>query len=221
MISQLLAIWQADAAFPSGGFAFSNGLEGLAAAGDRLSSDELEAVVEAALRRRWATADRVALVQGFEAANDLDALAEIDREVEATMLAEPFRLGSRRNGAGLLAAHARIGTPGARDWQARVRAGRALGHLATTQAVVWSGAGLDRSGAVLASGYMAVSGFMTAAVRLGVIGAIAAQSTVRNLLPVVAELAATPLPGRIESFSFRLDIAATRHARGDLRLFAN
>ncbi|GLK66886.1 urease accessory protein UreF [Hansschlegelia plantiphila] len=221
MISQLLAIWQADAAFPSGGFAFSNGLEGLAAAGDRLSSDELEAVVEAALRRRWATADRVALARAFEAANDLDAVAEIDREVEATMLAEPFRLGSRRNGAGLLAAHARIGTPGARDWQARVRAGRALGHLATTQAVVWSGAGLDRSGAVLASGYMAVSGFMTAAVRLGVIGAIAAQSTVRKLLPVVAELAATPLPGRIESFSFRLDIAATRHARGDLRLFAN
>ncbi|MFJ5487624.1 urease accessory protein UreF, partial [Hansschlegelia beijingensis] len=36
MIGQLLAIWQADAAFPSGGFAFSNGMEGLAAGGAAL-----------------------------------------------------------------------------------------------------------------------------------------------------------------------------------------
>jgi len=221
MIGQLLAIWQADAAFPSGGFAFSNGMEGLAAGGAALDPDALRRVIEGALRRRWATADRPALLGALARAHDLDAVAEIDREIEATTLAEPFRSGSRKNGAGLLAAHVRIGTPGAREWQGRVRSGAAFGHLAATQGVVWRGAGLDAQGASLASGYMAASGFVTAAIRLGIIGAVAAQSVLRDLLGVVAELAAAPAPARIESFSPRLDVAAIRHARGELRLFAN
>lgn len=220
MIEPLLAMWQADAAFPSGGFAFSNGLEGLAAS-EPLDAQELESVVEGALRRRWASADRVALVAAFERAGDLDAVAAVDAEVEATTLAEPFRLGSRRNGAALLAAHARLGTPGASEWRAYVRAGRAFGHLAVTQGVVWRGAGLDAAGATLASGYMVVSGFMTAAVRLGIVGAVDAQGIVRRLLPVLAELVARPVPDRIESFAPRLEIAAARQARGEIRLFSN
>ncbi|MFC7051494.1 urease accessory protein UreF [Hansschlegelia quercus] len=221
MIGALLAIWQADTAFPSGGFAFSNGLEGLAAAEGAFSADDLEAVIEGALRRRWASADRLAMVRAFDRAMDLDAVARVDHEVETTIVSEPFRAGSRRNGASLLASHVRIGTPGAGEWQALVRAGRAFGHLAVTQGVVWRGAGLDLTGAVLASGYMTISNYTTAAVRLGVVGAVAAQTIVRHLLPVLAELAASPLPDRIESFSPRLDVAAARHARADLRLFSN
>ncbi|GLK54012.1 urease accessory protein [Methylopila capsulata] len=220
MIGPLLAMWQADAAFPSGGFAFSNGLEGLAAS-EPLDGEALERMIAGVLRRRWATADRVAMLHAFDRASDLDAVAEIDAEVEAATLCEPFRAGSRRNGAGLLAAHVRIATPGAADWQARVRAGRAQGHLAPTQGLVWRGAGLDAEGATLASGYMVLSGFTTAAVRLGVVGAVAAQAVVRRLLPLLAELAAAPAPDRIASFAPRLDIAAARHARGELRLFSN
>lgn len=220
MIGPLLAIWQADTAFPSGGFAFSNGLEGLAAEIE-LSEDDLEGVIEGALRRRWATADRVALLQAYERTPDLAAVAALDHEVDATMVSEPFRAGSRRNGASLLAAHARIGTPHAADWRAMVRGGRAPGHLAVAQGVVWRGAGLEAEGAALASGYMTISAYATAGVRLGIVGAVAAQATVRRLLPVLAELAASPLPDRIESFSPRLEIAAARHSRGDLRLFSN
>ncbi|GLK75042.1 urease accessory protein UreF 1 [Methylopila jiangsuensis] len=221
MIGDLLAIWQADTAFPSGAFAFSNGLEGLAALERGLPADRLEVVIEGALRRRWATADRVALLGAYARAGDMDAVAVIDREVEATTLCEAFRTGSRRNGAGLLAAHARIGTPGAAALQALVRSGDTPGHLAVAQGVVWRGAGLERDGAVLASGYIVASGFATAAVRLGLVGAVAAQAVVRRLLPVVAELAATDPPERIESFAPLLDIAAARHARGELRLFSN
>lgn len=221
MIGELLAIWQADTAFPSGAFAFSNGLEGLAALEGGMDSERLEAVIEGALRRRWATADRVALLKAFDRAENLDAVCGIDHEVEAATLSEPFRSGSRRNGASLLAAHVRIETQGAAALQARVRKGETPGHLAVTQGLVWRGAGLDRDGAVRASGYMAVSGFTTAAVRLGLVGAVAAQTAVRRLLPVIAELAASDPPDEIESFAPLLDIAAARHARGDLRLFSN
>ncbi|WP_454683460.1 urease accessory protein UreF [Ancylobacter moscoviensis] len=221
MIERLLAIWQADTAFPSGGFAFSNGLEGLAALSGPMGEGELEGVAAAALRHRWASADRVALVRAYGAEDDLDAVEAVDREVEVTTLAEPFRTGSRRNGAGLVAAHTRIGTPGAEDLLARIRQGRALGHLPVVQGVVWRGAGLDLPGAVLASGYVALTGFATAAVRLGLVGAVTAQAMLRRLLPVLAALADTPVPARIGSFSPRLDIAALRHARGEVRLFSN
>jgi urease accessory protein len=221
VIGEMLAIWQADAAFPSGGFAFSNGLEGLAALEGGMSSARLEAVIEGALRRRWATADRAALLRAFDHADDIETVAEIDREVEAATLSKAFRSGSRRNGASLLAAHVRLGTPGAAEWKALVRAGDAPCHLAPAQGLLWRGAGLDRQGAVLASGYTTISGFTTAAVRLGLVGAVAAQAVVRRLLPVVAEIAATDPPERIESFSPLLDIAAARHARGELRLFSN
>ncbi|MFD1331891.1 urease accessory UreF family protein, partial [Methylopila musalis] len=110
MIADLLAIWQADAAFPSGAFAFSNGLEGLAALEGGMAAERLETVIGSALRHRWATADRVALLRAFDAADDGAALTAIDREVEATTLCEAFRAGSRRNGAGFLAAHGRLGT---------------------------------------------------------------------------------------------------------------
>ena len=221
MIGELLAIWQADAAFPSGAFAFSNGLEGLSALEGGMDAPRLEAVIEGTLRRRWASFDRIAMLKAYDAAGDLDAVAAIDREVEASTLSEPFRSGSRRNGASLIAAHVRLGTPGAGEWQARVRSGAALGHLAVAQGIVWRGAGLSAKGATLASGYMTISGFTTSAVRLGLVGAVAAQSIVRDMLPVVAELAETGPPAQLESFAPLLDIAAARHARGELRLFSN
>ncbi|MFD1333301.1 urease accessory protein UreF, partial [Methylopila musalis] len=76
-------------------------------------------------------------------------------------------------------------------------------------------------GAVLASGYVAASGYATAAVRLGLVGAVAAQAVLHRVLPVVAELAAAEPPEHIETFAPLLDIAAARHARGELRLFSN
>ena len=58
MLQRLIALQQADSAFPSGSFAFSNGIEGLAALLDGLGGAELGHAVEAVLRHRWAGSDR-------------------------------------------------------------------------------------------------------------------------------------------------------------------
>ncbi|MGH9805774.1 MAG: urease accessory protein UreF, partial [Terriglobia bacterium] len=84
------ALQQADSAFPSGGFGFSNGVEGLAALGLPLDRDGLQRVIAATLRHRWATADRIALIRAYRAGADIDAIGKIDTSVEATLLAEPF-----------------------------------------------------------------------------------------------------------------------------------
>ena len=100
-----------------------------------------------------------------------------------TSLSEPMRVGSRRNGASLLASHARLGTPGAAELRAAVRASRLLGHLPVVQGALWPALGLDERNAASVSGYLFASGLTSAAVRLGAIGAIEAQRSLSGALP--------------------------------------
>jgi urease accessory protein len=219
----LLALQHADSAFPSGSFGFSNGIEGLFGLGLPKGREGLQQVLNATLRHRWASADRVALVRAYRAGDDLDALCAVDRAVETTILPEPLRIGSRRNGGALLTAHARLQTPGVATLRALVDSGRAYGHLSVVQGAMWRARGMTEETAVAVSGYTAASGLVTAAVRLGHIGAIEAQRVLADALAVIAEAAAKPVASdsEIQSFTPWLDLAAARHTRAPLRLFAN
>jgi urease accessory protein len=104
-----------------------------------------------------------------------------------------------------------------------VRSGICLGHFAVMQGAVWQAMGLGEMLAQLASAYGVASGVTAAAVRLGAIGALDGQKILRGCLPLIEALVAQPLPEDAELSSFVpfLEIAAARHARADLRLFAN
>jgi urease accessory protein len=223
MLSTLHAIWQADGAFPSGAFAFSYGLEGVIALRGEMAMREFEQLAMMILRQRWASYDRVALLRAFRAKGDLAAIAAIDREVEASTLGEALRTGSRRNGASFLASHASLGDGLARALREAVRSGDCLGHIAVMQGAVWSAAGLTEQLAQLTSGYAVASGLVAVAVRLGAIGALRGQAVLKACLPLIEELASRAVPEETEMESFVpfLDIASARHARADLRLFAN
>jgi urease accessory protein len=223
MLSMLRAIWQADGTFPSGGFAFSYGLEGVVALHGSMGPRELEQLVVTVLRQRWATYDRIALLRAFRAGGDLAAIAAIDNEVEASTLIEALRVGSRRNGASFLASHARLGDELAIALRDAARSGECLGHIAVMQGAVWSALGLDEELAQLTSGYAAASGLIAAAVRLSAIGALQGQAVLRNCLPLIESLASRSVVEgtEMESFLPFLDIASARHAQADLRLFAN
>jgi urease accessory protein len=223
MLSTLHAIWQADGAFPSGAFAFSYGIESAIALRPGMSLGDFEALVAAMLRQRWASHDRVAMLRGFRARGDLAEIAAVGREVEASTLVEALRTGSRRNGASFLASHARLGEPLAIALRDAVKAGDCLGHIAVMQGAIWSTLGLDETLAQLCSGYTTASGVITAAVRLGAIGALQGQGVLQRCLPLIEQLAAQDIADDVEMSSFVpfLDITAARHARADLRLFAN
>ena len=226
MLSLLLAMQQGDAAFPNGAFAFSNGIEGLAALKLPFDSAALRRHADASLRYRWAGTDRVVLIHAYRAGPDLRRLAEVDDAMECATLSEPLRNGSRRAGQALLASHVRLATPGAAPLKAAIAERRLVGHLATIQGRVWRAIGLSEAEAIAVSGYQALSGLTSAAVRLGRLGAIEAQAIVRDLLPVV-EVCALHLPdpgdGDVELTSFTplIDIAAMRAADADVRLFAS
>lgn len=223
MLSTLHAIWQADGAFPSGAFAFSYGIEGAIALRPEMGLNDFEMLIAAMLRQRWASCDRVAMLRGFRAGGDLAAIAAIDREVEASTLIEALRTGSRRNGASFLASHARLGQPLAIALREAAKSGDGLGHIAVMQGAVWAALGLSEGLAQICSGYTAASGVITAAVRLGAIGALQGHSVLQRCLPLIEQLAAADNADDVELSSFVpfLDIAAARHAQADLRLFSN
>jgi urease accessory protein len=222
-LTGLLTILQhADSAFPSGSFAFSNGIEGLAAMNAPLDRNGLGDVVTMVLRHRWATSDRIALALTHRAHNDFGDVADIDRAVEAATLAEPLRTGSKRNGQALLAAHVRLGTLGAAELRARIADRRGHGHLPVVQGFVWRARGMSEADAIAVSGYSTASGLIAAAVRLGRIGAVEAQGVLAALLPTIAELSGpVPAEAAIESFMPWIDAAAARQARAHMRLFAS
>jgi urease accessory protein len=223
VLQLLKTIWQSDGTFPSGSFAFSYGVEGLAAMGAVSDRDTLSDLTQTILQQRWAPFDRIALVQSFRARGDLAQIIRIDQEVEAATFGETQRDGSRRNGSSFLATHARLGNATAISLRDTVRRGDALGHIAVMEGALWQSMEMDERMAQLASAYITVSGAMSAAVRLGVVGALQAQAVMNDCLPLIDQLSAAPVPddARLSSFVPFLDIAAAQQAQASLRLFAN
>lgn len=219
----LRALQYGDSQFPSGGFAFSGGLETLIA-DSRIDSEALVSdFVLAQLAHRWAPGDRVALVHAFRRAHDLDRVVDVDRDYHALCLVESLREGSRKHGRALLGMHVRLGTPAVVEYQRLIADGRTPGHLPVVQGVVWKNAGLSESEAEVAAAHGFSMGLLSAAVRLGSLGHIRAQR-IRALVSeaasgILREEVADDAP--LAGFSPASDVAAMRHDRAHVRLFAN
>jgi urease accessory protein len=221
--SLLRAIWQADAAFPSGSFAFSYGLEALVAQIGHFDIASLRETVETILRYRWVSSDRIAMVKAFRADFDLNVIASVDREVEASTFGETLRVGSRRHGKSFLASHSRVGSRNAITLREAVQLGTCLGHISVMQGAVWRGLGLDEAAAQLVSGYGVASNAISAAIRLGALGALEGQTILMECLPLIAELASRPVSddAQLSSFVPFLEATTARHTSADVHLFAN
>lgn len=219
----LALLQHADSFFPAGGFAFSWGLETLAAEGRVRGAGDVARFIEGQMTWRWATTDRIAVAHAHRAAGDLDRLAALDAIVDTSALPRLLREGSRRAGNALLGVHDRLGTPGAAGYRARVRRGLGIGHGPIVQGLVWRGAGLDEASALAASAHQASVGLAAAALRLGLVGHLDAQRALAQLRPALARLIGLPVADefRPSAFTPGAEIAMMRHERRDARLFAN
>jgi len=217
----LTALQHGDSFFPSGGFAFSWGLETLHAEGAVASADDVARFAEGQIRHRWAPCDRPAMLAAHRAAADWDAVAAVDAELEALALPAALRTGSRRAGRALLGVHARLGAPGAAAYRTVIADLGAPGHLAVVQGVVWRSAGIAEADAAALSAYTLIVGIVGAAVRLGAIGHVDGQKTLSRLHAAIVALLAEPAPAHPSAFTPAADIAMMRHERRHVRLFAN
>jgi urease accessory protein len=217
----LLALQFGDSAFPAGGFAFSWGLEGLAADGLVSDAADVSEIIEQHLTHRWNGTDRK-LLRRAHAAVDVAAAVAVDRLAEAATLAAPSRIGSRRAGRALLGVAARLGLALATPYRDACNADAALGHLAVVQGVVFRAAGLPLALAELLGGWAVISSLSSAAVRLGLLGHVEALAMAAPLRAMLATLLAAPPAGGEAPCSFTplVDIAISRNTRRDARMFA-
>jgi len=218
---QTLALLQlGDSAYPAGGFAFSWGLEGLAADGMLANRSELDQIITDQLERRWASMDRILLRQAFRA-EDCVAIARVDRLAEAATPSSEMREGSRRAGKALLGVWVKLDGPLSVAYRGLVSSDGRLGHLAVMQAVVGQDAGLSLDAAELVSGWTLVTGLVSAAVRLGIVGHIEAQRSQEAARTLLAELLAEtpPIDALPASFTPFIDIAVSRGPLRHVRMF--
>lgn len=219
--SQTLALLQlGDSAYPAGGFAFSWGLEGLAADGMLADRDQLDRIIADHLARRWAMMDRILLRQAFRAP-DCEAIAAVDRYAEAATPSAEMRNGSRRAGRALLGVWVKLDGPLSVTYRNLASSDARLGHLPIVQAVVCRDGNFGLDATELVSGWSLVTGLVSAAVRLGIIGHIEAQRSLAAARSLLAELLAeTPAPAAVPaSFTPFIDIAVSRGPLRHVRMF--
>ena len=221
--ADLLTLLQhGDSQFPSGGFAFSWGLEGLQVDG-LIARSDLASFLEGQFQMRWSNFDRVLIAEAHRLAADQDALLVLDDWIDATIPAAAARQGSKRAGQALLGVHARLGTTHAAAFRDRLRQGAGHGHAPVVQGLVLAGVGLDLPRAIAAAAHTTAVAICTAAIRLGLASHIDAQRALASLRPTLAAIIDLPLPrpDEIAAFTPASEIAMMRQAGQNLRLFSN
>jgi urease accessory protein len=209
----------ADSAFPSGGFAFSGGLEVLAHEGALRTADDVVALIAEQMLPRWLAFDRWFLAEAH-AAPDAEALAALDADCEARSLCAPLADASRRMGRATLSSVARLGVAEAAAFETRAKAGGAFGHLPVVQGLVARAVEMPLAAAEAAAVHALLMGTLSAAVRLGRVGALTAQAALGRLGDRAAEGLAAPPPVAPAAFAPLAEIAAARRARLPVALFA-
>jgi len=218
----LVTLQHADSFFPGGGIAFSWGVESLVADG-LLPAHRLGEFLLGQLQQRWAVYDRCALAAAFGCGTDLDAVAQVDLQIEAMSLARELREGSKRAGSTLIAVHERLATPGAAQYRAAIQSHHVPGHLCVIQGLVWNAAGLTLPQAEAAAAHGFCISLLGAVLRLGAAGHLQAQQALLAVRPALSDILEAPASclGECHSFAPMTEIAAMRHEVYPSRLFAN
>jgi urease accessory protein len=221
----LAAAQLADGALPIGRFAHSYGLEAILRSEPDLRRDELEELLESLVLDGVAPLDAAALARAHDLARhgDLDGLRALDRRVTARKLTPGARQASTACGRNLavLVPRLTVSEP-AVSFAALVRSSDADGNLAVLEGALASALEIPRTEAVLLELRGVAAAFLSAAVRLGVLPAIAAQELLHRLGPtlVAAAARAEELPvERLRSVTPELDVYVVAHQRADARAF--
>jgi urease accessory protein len=229
-LGSLLSLLQlSDSAFPSGRYTLSYGLEALVQTGHLPAPSErsvLLALLGDSIRFGAAPSDGLALACAHRAAGaDLEVVSEVDERLTAVKLPREAREASTRTGRAVLAAATALIRDGAaHDYARRVEAGRSDGNHAVVVGLLSARLGVPCPEAVVGELYAFASGWVAAAVRLGLVDHRGAQALLHRVRPVIAEAALGTIGrdvSQISSCTPLLDVMAMRHEEAELRLFAS
>lgn len=213
-----------DSFFPSGGFAYSSGLEAAVQGGAVRNADDLDRYIVDLLRHGMGQREAAAVASAHDAVSRgmLSIALDADRELDAMMLGRESRDASRQMGRQVIriGAEQSDGNRLLHDFLAAVEAGRTPCHLAVGLGLVLAASGWSREDAVAAYLHQTATGFISAALKLLPIGQREGQRLLDGWMPLMAELSGGAQPGlSMTSWSPVQDICAMKHGRLESRLF--
>ncbi|KYH42900.1 urease accessory protein UreF [Branchiibius sp. NY16-3462-2] len=224
-VGQLLFSLQlADSAFPSGLYTMSHGLEGFRQRG-LVTPDDVGDLLADLLRCSIGPADATALARAHDAARagDLQEVQRIDRLLFATKLNGELRAASVRSGRQLMrTAGALVDDPIVSAYGDLVRSRDVPGCQPVVSGICYAAAGVSVERAVASDLFAFASSFTGAALRLRLADHVAAQVILREVAPVVEEVAASAVVRPTEDiggFAPMTDICSAGHERAEARLF--
>lgn len=212
-----------DSGFPSGGFAFSGGLETLVQEGAVADDEDVEEFLIAQVLPRWMGIDRWFLQRAHVVAEFDDSakqLTVLDVLCEAHNLSAPLSDASARMGRAVLTSAVRIGIAPARLHAAQVKAGTAPGHLPVVQGMLGRALEMPLEAIETAALHSLLMGTLSAAVRMGKMGALGAQAVLLRLGPLAAAQLKSAPKDAPAAFCPLAEIAAARRSRLTTTLFS-
>jgi urease accessory protein len=195
-------------AFPTGGFAYSHGMEQVIHDGDIASGADLEAWLADVLRFGAGKQDAILLSAALEQGADHAALAALAMALQPS--AERLRETAEQGAAFARAVAAVTGQD------------RAAHPLPVAVGAAAQGLGLEKAQVIALYLHAFTSNLISAAVRFVPLGQNEGQAALAALHPLIeslADVAAGQGVDAIESAAFGADLAAMRHERLDVRIF--
>ena len=205
----------ADSAFPTGAYAFSDGLETLARRGEVDGADTLTAFMRGQLNVGWGAQDPPACALAWRAAQSGSNIAELDVHLDCLKVVAGPHEASVRVGANLARAARALWPDALHD----VSLGR---HHAVVFGVLAGrlGAGRDETVTALVSAWLVNRAVATT--RLARLGGLDAQRAVRRVEGAAEACVARALEaglGDLQGFGPALDLAAHEQGLLSTRLF--
>jgi urease accessory protein len=223
-ISLLTGLRFVDSFFPSGGYAYSSGLEAAVQGGLVKNSEDLSRFVVESLTT--GIGEREAVAAGLAHDACVSGIMEIaftaDRELDAMKLGRESRTASRQMGRQVirLAANQHGRHPRIEDYLAAVEAEQTPGHLAVSFGLTLAAAGWSKEDSIAAFLYQTATGFVSAAMKLMPIGQREGQRLLESWLGVIEQVGQRAAQEQmLRSWSPVQDIFAMRHGRLESRLF--
>jgi urease accessory protein len=213
-----------DSFFPSGGYAYSSGLETAVSEGAVRDADDLSRYVTDLLRHSIGTREAVAVAMAYDSQSDgrLSTALAIDRELDGMLWSSEARQASKRMGRQILRfAPVEHGDRSILDeFGSMAMADRTPGHLAVSLGLTLRACGWTRETAVAGFLYQNAVGFVSAALKLLPIGQRDGQRLLAQWTPLIEELSERAQPmATLHAWAPIQDIYAMRHSRLESRLF--
>jgi len=222
----LLSLLQlTDSFFPSGGFAYSWGLETCVSDGLVAGREGLEQFLSAYLGGQLAGTDALGVKVAHEAAErgDLAAVMRLDGRLNAMKIARESREGGLQIGRQILKVMTALHQSTLlREFARKVENRQTFGHHAPVFGLACQAMGVSKPYSVQAFLYQAASGVVSAGVRLIPLGHMDGQRALYRIRETIGAIARAVEPlgeEDLSSFAPALEIRAMRHETLYSRLF--